>query len=513
MQFLLLPVFGLICWQNAQSRPGLDSLWPEAPPWLTAGGCALLTWGAVGGVWLVADVITRLYFWRLARAPWHRGLLLHGFARARSYLSVGILCGFLTLLYALGWGRLVEDDWSAALRLPGAELIMVGPLLAALLLSWERFYRVEKFAFEMGHFGDHYLGKWDYLVLQLRNNLLIVVPPAALWLVQQSIELALPAQEGQRPLLVALYFGMLGLALLSLPLLLRVFLGLRPLPAGPLRDRLEATARRLRFRCGNILVWDTHHTMANALISGFIPWPRYVVLTDRLLAELTAEEVEAVFGHEVGHVRHHHMGLYVLFCLSSLLLLGAAGGYVKTLTLPYVDAYFHPWEDAARQGASAVGLLAAPQALLTAPPLLLLGDDGTARVSLLTAANVVTVGVVALYFILVFGVLSRFCERQADLFGSRATSSAAFIAALEKVARLNGIAREHGGWLSSWRHPSIAQRVEFVRRASLDPSLELRFHLSLRLFKWGLAVSLPCLFGAVWWFVGPEKVWELMSAL
>src|SRR5581483_4962670 len=524
MQFLLLFVFGLICWQNAQSQPAQDSLWPAAPDWLTPGGSALLAWGGALLTWLAADLITRVACWRLARAPWRRGSVLHGFGRARQYLTVALLAGFLVLLYALGWGRLVEDDWTARLRLPGGELIMLGPLLAALLLSWERFYRLEKLAFELGHGGDHFLGKWNYLVLQLRNNLLIVVPPACLWLVQQSLEFALPPAEGNRPALVALYFLMLALALLSLPLLLRAFLGLRALPAGPLRLRLEDAARRLRFRCGNILVWDTHRTMANALITGFLPWPRYVVLTDRLLEELTPEEIEAVFGHEVGHVRHHHMALYMLFCVSSLVILGAAGGYVKDLAQPYLAPYLSAWEPAPVTPevlfTSMAGALAAPEAggPWLAWPLMRHGlplfDAGNAaRAPLLTAANVLTVCVVAVYFVLVFGLLSRYCERQADLFGSRATSSEAFIGALEKVARVNGIPREHGGWFASWRHPSIAQRVEFVRRASADPRLELRFHLSLRLFKWGLAFSVPCLLLAVWWLVGAEKVWELVSTM
>jgi Zn-dependent protease with chaperone function len=481
MQFLLLFVFGLICWQNEQSQQSQVSLWPAAPDWLTPFGCALVTWGAVLLSWLAADLVTRSYCRRMTRDPWRRGPLLHGFARSRHYLTLGLLAGFLAVLYELGWGRLVEDDWTMQLRLPGAELIMIGPLLAALFLSWERCYRMEKTAFEMNHFGDRFLGKWNYLVLQLRNNLLIVVPPACLWLVQQTVALLLPS-EASRTLMVTLYFAMLGLALLSLPLLLRVFLGLRPLPAGPLRQRLEETARRLRFRCGDILVWDTHRTMANALISGFLAWPRYVVLTDRLLEELTPEEIEAVFGHEVGHVRHHHMALYVLFCLSSLVLLGAAGGYVKTLAQPLLDAY-------------------------------LPADVDEPHTSLLTVVNVLTVGVVALYFVVVFGLLSRFCERQADLFGSHATSSQSFIAALQKVAHVNGIPQERAGWFVSWRHPSIAQRIDFVRRASEDPRLERRFHLSLRLFKVGLAMALPCLLVVVWYFVGAEKVWELVSAM
>jgi STE24 endopeptidase len=515
MQFLLLVIFGLICWQNAQSQLSPESLWPAGPVWLTPGGCALLTWAGVLAVWLVADIVTRWYCWRLQRVPWRRGLILQRFARARQYVAVAILSGYLVLLYGLGWGGLVEKDWRLGIGLPGAELITMGPLLGALLLSWERFYRLEKTAFEMAHFGDHYLGKWNYLVLQLRNNLLIIVPPACLWLVQQVLELFLPSADDNQSFLLVVYFGLLGVALVGLPLLLRAFLGLRPLPASLLRERLEATARRLGFRFGDILVWDTHMTMANALISGFLPWPRYVVLTDRLLVELTAEEIEAVFGHEVGHVRYHHMGLYVLFCLASLVLLGATGGYLKGLAEPHLASYLRPWETThvpAEACASVAGILAGPDGALAAAPLLL-SARMTSHAALLTALNILTVCVIALYFVFVFGILSRYCERQADLFGSQATSSEAFIGALEKVARINGIPREHGGLLASWRHPSIAQRIDFVQRVSGNPRLASRFHLSLRLFKWGLAVSLPCFLAAVWWFVGPEKVWELVSAM
>jgi Zn-dependent protease with chaperone function len=513
MQFLLLFIFGLICWQNEQSLPDHDSLWPDGPSWLPPLGSAALSAGMVLLAWLAADLVTRLYCWRLVRAPWRRGPLLQGFARVRRYLTLGLLVGFLALLYEMGWGRLVEDAWrTATQRFPGAELIMIVPLLVALFLTWERFYYLEKTSFELNHFGDRFLGKRNYLVLQLRNNLLIVVPPACLWLAQQSVALLLPADDG-RPWLMLLYFTMLALALLSLPLLLRVFLGLRPLPAGPLRTRLEETARRLRFRCGNILVWDTHLTMANALISGFLRWPRYVVLTDRLLEELTPEEIEAVFAHEVGHVRHHHMTLYVLFCLSSLVLLGAAGGYLRNLAQPFLEPYLNPWPGEAAL-ASMVGYFGAPQGpapMLVMPSLLY--NNAPARISLLTAGNVLTVCLVALYFLFVFGLLSRYCERQADLFGSRVTSSQAFISALEKVAHINGMPRDHAGWFASWRHPSIAQRVDFVQRASADPRLASRFHLSLRIFKVALAVALPCLLVAVWWLVGPDKVLQLVSAM
>src|SRR5204863_6652750 len=86
--------------------------------------------------------------------------------------------------------------------------------------------------------------------------------------------------------------------------------------------RLVGTARRLRFRFSNVLVWNTRNLVANAMVTGFIPWVRYVILTDRLIDELTPDEIEAVFGHEVGHIKHHHLIFYLAFFLTSFILLG-----------------------------------------------------------------------------------------------------------------------------------------------------------------------------------------------
>src|SRR5205823_6648830 len=90
----------------------------------------------------------------------------------------------------------------------------------------------------------------------------------------------------------------LGAMFVTLPWWVRLLLGLRPLPDGPLRTRLAAASRRLRFRCSNLLVWNTRSAMANAMVIGLLPWIRYVVFTDRLLEDFSPDEVEAVFGHE-----------------------------------------------------------------------------------------------------------------------------------------------------------------------------------------------------------------------
>src|SRR5947208_8027930 len=84
---------------------------------------------------------------------------------------------------------------------------------------------------------------------------------------------------------------------------------------------MDARARPLRFRGSDLLLWDTHGGVANAMVAGPLPWVRYVFLSDRLLEGLTPDEVEAVFGHEVGHVRHGHLLYYMAFLFLSLTLL------------------------------------------------------------------------------------------------------------------------------------------------------------------------------------------------
>ena len=73
-------------------------------------------------------------------------------------------------------------------------------------------------------------------------------------------------------------------------------------------------------------MWDTRGGVANAMVAGPLPWVRYVFLSDRLLDELTPGEVEAVFGHEVGHVRHGHFFFYAAFMLLSVAAL--IGGWL-----------------------------------------------------------------------------------------------------------------------------------------------------------------------------------------
>src|SRR5947209_20632983 len=85
------------------------------------------------------------------------------------------------------------------------------------------------------------------------------------------------------------------------------------------------------------------------MVAGILPYPRYVVLTDRLISELSPEEVEAVFGHEVGHVKHHHMTYYLGFMTISIAVLLTTHSVAMNelaILVPGLEEFFSqsPWQ-------------------------------------------------------------------------------------------------------------------------------------------------------------------------
>jgi STE24 endopeptidase len=123
----------------------------------------------------------------------------------------------------------------------------------------------------------------------------------------------------------------------------------------------------------------------------------------------------------------------------------------------------------------------------------------------------------AVYLFVVFGYLSRRCERQADIYGCRGTTPQTFIDALEKVAVLNGIPRDKPGWLWSWQHGTIGQRVAFLDQLKHDPAAEPRFQRRLFFLKWGVLLLMAVVSAGVVismrHLLGPEKVSDFWRQL
>ena len=98
----------------------------------------------------------------------------------------------------------------------------------------------------------------------------------------------------------------------------------QPLNDAPLTARVQALMQRCGFRAQGFYVMDgsKRSAHANAYFTGFGASKR-VVFYDTLLARLSADEVDAVLAHELGHFAHRHI-LKRLVSIFALSLVGFA---------------------------------------------------------------------------------------------------------------------------------------------------------------------------------------------
>ncbi|WZO95731.1 M48 family metallopeptidase [Isosphaeraceae bacterium EP7] len=398
-------------------------------------------------------------------------------SRACEVLALGT---FAWIIHSVGWRQVVRSGFNLRGAILADEVLILAPFLLSQLAVWAGLYPAERAL--RSRAVPSAGGVFGHVARRARQTMGLILPVVLIFaLGQDLVGRFLPSASGDAWVQVGVMAAMGALVLVFSPAFVRMAWPTRRLEDGPLRDRLERLAARHRFRCTDILVWETGGTAVNAGVTGALPWFRYVLLTDALIERLDARQVAAVFGHEVGHIAHRHLLSFGLFFLGSLGILALMGqGIEAYVTLPAgVDT-----ED-----------LAATTVLQSA----------------------VFLGLVVAYFLGVFGLLSRRFERQADVYGCRAVScdvdgcpphidvdgkpGAAltgpapglcilgiriFAEALADVARLNGIDRD----VRSWRHGSIGRRIAFVEGLAGRPEAERRFQAGTVRLRLGLLVLL-----------------------
>lgn len=120
--------------------------------------------------------------------------------------------------------------------------------------------------------------------------------------------------------LVPAVTGLAALLVLVWPLLIGpLFLPTSPLPAGPIRDRLEVVLDRAGAGDAELVVGraSLRTTRVNALVTGLGP-TRQVILYDTLL-RLPADQVAAVTAHELAHRQHADLPRGVLLTAAGAL--------------------------------------------------------------------------------------------------------------------------------------------------------------------------------------------------
>ena len=478
---LLIALFLAFGLDLPANRPGAGPL-SNAEAMSRAGEVAV----GVLAVAAFAFVFGRVLAWRVARHGRPSPLVRRAYTlgvRAVDVLSVVV---YGVIIHKMDWPRVVRSGIGLGDPILIDDAFILLPFLLAQVAGWWGIYAAER-ALRPAR-GQ--VGPGRYLWLKARQSMGMVLPVAALFaLGSDLVHRRWPGTQTSpwdQPVSLVIMGAMV---LVLAPAFVRIAWPTRSLPPGPLRDRLEHLARRVGFRCTDILVWDTNQVVVNAGVTGSLPWFRYVLLTDALVENLSPHEVAAVFGHEIGHIAHRHLVYFGFFILGS----------IGVLTLGE-----HALEPLGR-------LL--PASFSVSSPAWLSWLAGDSAAATLVKSGLALLGM-GLYFLVAFGFVSRRFERQADVFGCRAVSCGLpdcpphadldgrptpapgpasvplcpvgiriFINALANVAMLNGM--RPTAW--SWRHGSIVRRIDFLACLVGRPEAETRFQTGVRRMRRGMA--------------------------
>ncbi|ADB14719.1 peptidase M48 Ste24p [Pirellula staleyi DSM 6068] len=359
----------------------------------------------------------------------------------------------VAMVYVIGWPAVVRSNWDLA-RFPLVDdLLVLAPTLLSLAGLWSGLFFLQRERSWQVHralaLQSPTLPRWSralprYLVLQAKHQLLLVLAPALVVLaISEFMATENRADTARWPVAVWV-FPLLLVALPLLPFVLTRMWRTTPIPASPLRDRLLACTRDMHTQVRDILLWQTSGSVANALVVGVTNRLSYVLLTDALVAELSADELEVVVRHELAHLRRWHLPLRM-----GVLVLPIVGWLVLSQLLAAEMAQFAAW--------------------LTS-----MGISETLQLTVVTPA------LLALHAVVVVGALARLLEHDADLLACRQSGEPLrldpertrhFAAALSTL-----VPPGSESWFSRWLHPSTTRRIALLNASLEQPSRATAVH-------------------------------------
>jgi Zn-dependent protease with chaperone function len=341
-------------------------------------------------------------------------------------IVIGLWLGAVAFILLIGqWPRIVRANWALSALPLVDEVAILLPVIAPLVLIWAAMYR---------HHGGAQTNcsLLRHLLLQARHHLaLVLLPPlAVVGLIETIATLKIAPQ-----LDTVWWFAIpqLAIVLLLMPLAVRRIWRTTPLALQPLRGTLDEVCHSRGASVREILVWHTDGTMANAAVVGMSRFLRYLLLTDVLFSQLTADQIVAVVRHELAHLRRWHLPLRL-----ALLLLPVAWWVVLKQAFPDLESNIN---------ASFAGFGLSPtHTTAVATPLLFLT-----------------------YAVLVVGWYSRHLEHDADVdacldnnshFDPRAAAD--FCTALITLC-----GDSHESWFTRWLHPPVSARIDLLNRIAI----------------------------------------------
>jgi STE24 endopeptidase len=217
------------------------------------------------------------------------------------------------------------------------------------------------------------------------------------------------------------------LAQLAPVVLFPIFYKFAPLEHEELKARLVRLGERAGTRIRGVYQWKLSEKSkkANAALTG-LGNTRRIILADTLLANYSADEIEAVLAHELGHHVHRHIFKSILIQAGVTFV----GFWAANWVLHYAVDRLHIFET--------------------------LSDFANLPLLVLVAT------VLSFLVLPILNAYSRFNERQADSYAFQSIATVSpFISAMNKLAEQNLAERSPSRWVEWFfhSHPAISRRV------------------------------------------------------
>ena len=326
-----------------------------------------------------------------------------------------------------------------------AETISFGVLL---LVYWiaDALSAVSIYRWNISGLNQKFKGSAFHLRLQLPILALIFIQLFWIW----TINMILPEESSKWTPFFEILSSLILLVLIA-PVVIVKSWGAQAIEKGSADEAIRNELEEFRTPVAGILCWpDSIMPHSTAGVIGLVRGFRYLLISTKLLKELSNAELRAVIAHEAEHIRRHHL-FYYLIAVTGLLGFFALAGNVNFL-LVFTE--------------------------ISQVPGLFLGISAIISVLLFMRFGI--------------GFLSQNFERQADCHSFERFGITPISTALLKVSWLNGINPEQ----DNWHHYGVRQRIDYLSKCLKKPEMIQKHNRRVTRIKMGCALMLVGLLGA-----------------
>ena len=359
-----------------------------------------------------------------------------------TYNRTGILFIWLAAVYGEHLDLRIAEIFEISMV---AEAISLGILLLVYWLA-DALAAVPVYRWNISGVNQKFKGSAFHLRLQLPILALIFIQLFWIW----TINMILPEETSNWTPYFEILSSLILLVLIAPAVIVKSW-GAQAIEKGSADEAIRNELEQFRTPVAGILCWpDSIMPHSTAGVIGLVRGFRYLLISTKLLKELSNAELRAVIAHEAEHIRRHHL-FYYLIAVTGLLGFFALAVNVNFL-LVFTEISQFP------------GLVLGISAII----------------------------IVLLFMRFGIGFLSQNFERQADCHSFERFGITPISTALLKVSWLNGINPEH----DNWHHYGIRQRIDFLSKCLKNPEMIQHHHRRVTRIKIGCTLMLVGLLGA-----------------